>query len=132
MSSSIACLPTVHVRHSSAGSKGKTTTSWLVRGIFEEMQLVTGLVGTLEYSLAVDKMTEDGDLWKPDEEDITLERCLECIPSFFPLLRLTTFRLIPATKTALNWVSEEDISEEHTYLQDRLADSEVSYLWYCN
>ena len=57
-----------------AGSKGKTTTSWLVRGIFEEMQLVTGMVGTLEYSLAVDKMTENGDLWKPEEEDITLER----------------------------------------------------------
>lgn len=57
-----------------AGSKGKTTTSWLVRGIFEEMQLVTGMVGTLEYSLAVDKMNENGDLWKPEEEDITLER----------------------------------------------------------
>ena len=38
------------------------------------MQLVTGMVGTLEYSLAVDKMTESGELWKPEEEDITLER----------------------------------------------------------
>lgn len=32
------------------------------------------MVGTLEYSLAVDKMTESGELWKPEEEDITLER----------------------------------------------------------
>lgn len=56
------------------GSRGKTTTSWLVRGIFEEMQLVTGMVGSLENSIAVDKMTEDGDLWQADEEDPTLER----------------------------------------------------------
>ena len=63
-----------------AGSKGKTTTSWLVRGIFEEMQLVTGMVGSLEYSLAVDKLTQKGDLWQPDQEDITLQRCGHCGP----------------------------------------------------
>lgn len=61
--------------HVHAGSRGKTTTSWLVRGIFEEMQLVTGMIGSLEYSIAVDKMTADGNLWMPDEEDPTLRRC---------------------------------------------------------
>ena len=38
------------------------------------MQLVTGMVGSLEHSIAVDKMTVDGDLWKPDVEDETLKR----------------------------------------------------------
>lgn len=57
-----------------AGSKGKTTTSWLVRGIFEEMQLVTGMVGSLEYSIAVDKLTVNGDMWKAEKKDITLDR----------------------------------------------------------
>ena len=30
-----------------AGSSGKTTTSWLVRGIFEELEQVTGMIGAL-------------------------------------------------------------------------------------
>lgn len=59
---------------SDAGSKGKTSTAWLVRGIFEEMQKVTGMIGSIEYSIAVDKMTSDGDLWEPDLEDTTLQR----------------------------------------------------------
>lgn len=56
------------------GSKGKTTASWFVRGIFEEMQNVTGMVGSIENAISVDKLTENGDLWEADEEDITLQR----------------------------------------------------------
>ena len=35
---------------------------------------MTGMVGSLEYSLGVDKLDENGDLWKAEEEDITLQR----------------------------------------------------------
>ena len=59
---------------SSAGSRGKTTTSWFIRGIFEEMQLITGMIGSLENSIAVDKMTDTGDIWKSEAEDPTLKR----------------------------------------------------------
>lgn len=58
-----------------AGSTGKTTTSWLVRGIFEEMVLRTGMIGSLEYALGIDRMTHDGNMWESAEEDPTIERC---------------------------------------------------------
>ena len=37
--------------------------------------LLTGLrlAGTIEYALAEDRLTEEGDLWQPDEEDVTLQ-----------------------------------------------------------
>ena len=56
------------------GSRGKTTTAWLVRGIYEELRKVTGMIGTIEYAITTDKMTADGDLWEPTVEDTTLER----------------------------------------------------------
>lgn len=37
------------------GSSGKTTVSWLVRGLLEEMQQLTGMVGNIEYALAEDR-----------------------------------------------------------------------------
>jgi hypothetical protein len=37
------------------GSSGKTTVSWLVRGLLEEMQQLTGMVGSIEYALAEDR-----------------------------------------------------------------------------
>ena len=43
-----AAMTTVGV----TGTNGKTTTTWLVRGILEEWGQLVGLVGTLEYSLA--------------------------------------------------------------------------------
>lgn len=58
----------------SAGSAGKTTTSWLIRGIFDELDKSAGLMGTVEYGLDEFLMTEDGDLWQRDEPDITLTR----------------------------------------------------------
>ena len=56
-----------------AGSRGKTTTAWLLRGIFEEAGLLTGLTGSIEHSISNDRMTEEGDLWTPDEPDPTTE-----------------------------------------------------------
>ena len=58
----------------SAGSMGKTTTSWLIRGIFDELDKSAGLIGTVEYGIDEFLMTEDGDLWKRDEPDPTLQR----------------------------------------------------------
>lgn len=129
------------------GSAGKTTTSWLVRSIFEELGQLTGMLGarigpscsaphvmlslacnthcsrfawclygslcatacascaplcmtplamvaytvgslvcvksrcrlfragSLEYAIAEDRMTDDGNLWVPLQEDTTLKRC---------------------------------------------------------
>lgn len=56
------------------GTNGKTTTSWLIRGILEEQDRLTGLIGTVEYALAEDLLTETGDLWYRTEEDPTLNR----------------------------------------------------------
>ena len=47
------------------GTNGKTTTSWLIRGIFEEMEQLTGIVGTIEYALAEDQMDENGEFFVP-------------------------------------------------------------------
>lgn len=58
-----------------AGSTGKTTTSWLIRGMFDELDKSAGLIGTVEYGIDEFLMTEDGDLWKRDEPDTTLQRC---------------------------------------------------------
>jgi hypothetical protein len=32
-------------------------------------------VGSIEYAIAEDRMTDDGGLWVPLEEDVTLKRC---------------------------------------------------------
>ena len=57
-----------------AGSVGKTTTSWLIRGIFEEWGKLTGMAGTIENAIYADKLDEEGNLWTPDEPDPTLDR----------------------------------------------------------
>eukprot|EP00798_Chlamydomonas_sp_ICE-L_P010597 gene10597-12263_t len=51
------------------GSKGKTTTSWLVRGVLEELEQTTGMIGSIEYSIQEDRLTVDGDIWDPVEDD---------------------------------------------------------------
>ncbi|KAF5832882.1 Mur ligase [Dunaliella salina] len=56
------------------GSHGKTTVSWLIRGILEEMEQVTGMIGTVEYAIAEDRLDEDGELWEPREEDPSADR----------------------------------------------------------
>ena len=57
-----------------AGSAGKTTTAWLIRGIFEEWGKLTGMAGTIENAIYADKLDADGNLWTPDEPDPTLDR----------------------------------------------------------
>jgi len=56
------------------GSYGKTVTSWLTRGIFEENEELTLMVGDTEYALAEDRLTREGEIWVADEEDVTLSR----------------------------------------------------------
>lgn len=34
--------------------------------------------GSIEYAIAEDRMTDDGDLWVPLEEDVTLKRYSSC------------------------------------------------------
>ena len=56
-----------------AGSRGKTTTAWLLRGILEEAGLLTGLTGSIEHSISNDRLTDEGDLWTPEETDPSTE-----------------------------------------------------------
>ncbi|CAG9460957.1 unnamed protein product [Pedinophyceae sp. YPF-701] len=56
------------------GTNGKTTTSWLIRGMLEETGQLVGMVGTVEYALAEDRLDPDGEIWVPKEEDPTRER----------------------------------------------------------
>ena len=55
------------------GTNGKTTTTWLVRGILEEAGLSTGMLGTVEYALAEHRLDISGNFWEGGEEDPTLE-----------------------------------------------------------
>lgn len=51
------------------GSLGKTTTSWLIRGMLEEVGQVVGMAGSIEYAISEDRLDEDGYLWEALEED---------------------------------------------------------------
>ena len=55
-----------------------------MRGIFEDWALpgsepprvcVVGMAGSLENAVDVLRMDRQGDLWEPEEDDPTLERC---------------------------------------------------------
>lgn len=35
---------------------------------------VTGMIGSLEYAIAEDRLDEDGELWVPQEEDPSADR----------------------------------------------------------
>lgn len=63
------------------GTNGKTTVAWLMRSIFEQLGQLTGMIGTVEYSIATDRLDIEGDLWEPFEEDTTLSR--ECSTPFW-------------------------------------------------
>ncbi|PNW75268.1 hypothetical protein CHLRE_12g519900v5 [Chlamydomonas reinhardtii] len=56
------------------GLLGKTTTSWLVRGILEELGQTVGLMSSIEHAIAEDRLDEDGYLWEPLEEDPSADR----------------------------------------------------------
>jgi len=55
------------------GTNGKTTTTWLIRGILEEAGYVTGMIGTVEYALAEHRLDSSGHVWEPLSEDPTLD-----------------------------------------------------------
>lgn len=62
------------------GTSGKTTTSWLVRGLLEQAGQLTGMMGSIEYALAEHLMEPDGTMWVPDEPDPAAGR--ECASPF--------------------------------------------------
>lgn len=73
----------------SAGSSGKTTTAWLIRGIFEEWGKLTGMASSIEDALYADKLNKEGDLWAPDEPDPTLDRSAPCKFTNFMHMQIT-------------------------------------------
>jgi hypothetical protein len=62
------------------GTSGKTTTSWLIRGLLEQAGQLTGMVGSIEYALAEHLMTPDANMWAPNEADSAAGR--ECSSPF--------------------------------------------------
>ena len=68
------------------GTNGKTTTSWLIRSVLEEIgrssdeearlsaDVIVGMIGTIEYAVAEDRLDEEGELWLPTEPDPTRQR----------------------------------------------------------
>lgn len=62
------------------GSSGKTTTSWLIRGLLEQAGQLTGMMGSIEYALAEHLMAPDGSMWAPTEPDPAAGR--ECSSAF--------------------------------------------------
>jgi hypothetical protein len=62
------------------GSSGKTTTSWLIRGLLEQAGQLTGMMGSIEYALAEHLMSPDGSMWMPTEPDPAAGR--ECSSVF--------------------------------------------------
>jgi hypothetical protein len=63
------------------GTNGKTTVAWLMRSVFEQMGKLTGMIGTIEYALATDRLDLDGDFWESVDIDTTLNR--ECSAPFW-------------------------------------------------
>eukprot|EP00879_Flechtneria_rotunda_P018943 GHRR01019886.1.p1 GENE.GHRR01019886.1~~GHRR01019886.1.p1 ORF type:complete len:681 (+),score=219.20 GHRR01019886.1:600-2642(+) len=63
-----------------AGTSGKTTVSWLVRGVLEQAGQLTGMIGSIEHALAEHLLTPEGDFWKAAEADPAAER--ECASPF--------------------------------------------------
>jgi len=62
------------------GTSGKTTTSWLIRGLLEQAGQLTGMLGSIEYALAEHLMSPDGHMWLPSEPDPAAGR--ECSSPF--------------------------------------------------
>lgn len=82
------------------GSYGKTTTSWLARGIFDEAQKDIGIIGDSEYAINTDRLTPEGDIWAPTEADPT--ETLERSSPFRIVERAGKYELPPTTPDALH------------------------------
>ena len=66
-----------------AGTHGKTTTSWMIRGILEEPEQpgdpegLVGMIGSLEYAIHSDRLDDEGEIWLPktsSQEDPSVGR----------------------------------------------------------
>eukprot|EP00882_Tetradesmus_deserticola_P019921 GHRQ01021472.1.p1 GENE.GHRQ01021472.1~~GHRQ01021472.1.p1 ORF type:complete len:366 (+),score=136.00 GHRQ01021472.1:710-1807(+) len=62
------------------GTNGKTTASWLIRGVLEQAGELTGMIGSIEHALAEHQLLPDGKLWKPQVDDPAAGR--ECSSPF--------------------------------------------------
>ena len=82
------------------GSYGKTVSSWLARGIFEENEELTLMIGDTEYALAEDRLTREGDIWAADEEDVTLTR--DCSVPFHIVPYQGKYEIPPTTPDGLH------------------------------
>ncbi|WIA32264.1 hypothetical protein OEZ86_003110 [Tetradesmus obliquus] len=63
-----------------AGTNGKTTVSWLIRGVLEQAGELTGMIGSIEHALAEHQLQPDGKLWKSQVDDPAAGR--ECSSPF--------------------------------------------------
>lgn len=50
------------------GTNGKTTISWLIRGVLEEAGHSCGMIGTVEYALDHTLLNESGEIWRDTSE----------------------------------------------------------------
>jgi hypothetical protein len=82
------------------GSYGKTTTAWLARGLLEEGGQLVGMSGNTEHALGEDRLTREGHLWVPDEEDTTLDR--DCAAPFHAAPYAGKYELPGTTPDALH------------------------------
>lgn len=82
------------------GSYGKTVSSWLARGIFEENEELTLIVGDTEYALAEDRLTREGNIWVAEEEDVTLNR--DCSVPFHIVPYMGKYEIPPTTPDGLH------------------------------
>ena len=70
------------------GGPGKTTASWLMRGVLDEAEYqrdrtsnpIVGMVGSLEYAIYTTRLDARGGVWTPSEPDPTRER--DCSTAF--------------------------------------------------
>jgi hypothetical protein len=81
------------------GSSGKTTTSWLIRGLLEQAGQLTGMMGSIEYALAEHLMAPDGSMWLPHEPDPAAGR--ECSSAFHLVPYKGRYCIEETTPTAL-------------------------------
>lgn len=62
------------------GTHGKTTVSWLIRGVLEQAGELTGMIGSIEHALAEHLMTPEGKIWRSTADDPAAGR--ECSSPF--------------------------------------------------
>lgn len=56
------------------GSRGKSSVAWLVRGLLEQAGELVGMIGDSEYAISTVRVTREGEIWEPDEEDPNQDR----------------------------------------------------------